>query len=76
MMDEQMQVSRMALTNWLEKGCKYVNCLIKILKDHCLEKDSIVNCDETWCLKTKEIIIKIRTGWMPCYPMYILPEVI
>lgn len=49
MMDEQMQVSRMTLTNWLEKGCKYVNCLIKILKDHCLEKDSIVNCDETWC---------------------------
>ncbi|WP_291535335.1 transposase [Bacteroides sp.] len=49
MMDEQMQVSRMTLTNWLEKGSKYVNALIKILKDHCLEKDSIVNCDETWC---------------------------
>lgn len=30
MMDELMQVSRMTLTNWLEK-------------------DSIVNCDETWC---------------------------
>lgn len=49
MMDEQMQVSRMTLTNWLEKGSKYVNGLIKILKDTCLEKDSIVNSDETWC---------------------------
>lgn len=48
-MDEQMRVSRMTLTNWLEKGSKYVTELIKILKESCLEKDSIVNCDETWC---------------------------
>ena len=39
----------MTLTNWLEKGPKYVTELIKIVKDSCLERDSIVNCDETWC---------------------------
>lgn len=33
--DEQMQVSRMTLTNWFEKKSKYVNGLIKILKDNC-----------------------------------------
>lgn len=23
--------------------------VVEYLKDNCLEKDSIVNCDETWC---------------------------
>ena len=42
-------ICRMTLTNWLEKGPKYVTELIKIVKDSCLEKDAIVNCDKTWC---------------------------
>ena len=49
MMDEQMRVCRMTLSNWLAKGGVYVAGLIKVLKDTCLEKDPIVNCDETWC---------------------------
>lgn len=43
------ELTRMTLTNWLENGSKYVTELIKILKESCLEKDSIVNCNETWC---------------------------
>lgn len=46
---EDMVLSRMTLTNWLEKGSVYLGELIKYLEDYCLEKDSIVNCDETWC---------------------------
>ena len=42
-------ICRMTLTNWLEKVSKYVTELIKIVKDSCLEKDAIVNCDKTWC---------------------------
>lgn len=37
------------LRNWLKKGKKYLNELVRILKTIALEKDSIVNCDETWC---------------------------
>ena len=89
---ESMHLSRMSLTNWLEKGSTHFCGLIAYLKNTCLEKDSIVNCDETWCrvkragcykkkyiwclgnklspdqirlcrnnLKTKEIIIKLRS---------------
>lgn len=47
--DEEMRLSRMTLTNWLEKGSFHINKLIVFLKECCLEKDSIVNCDETWC---------------------------
>ncbi|WP_250721879.1 IS66 family transposase [Bacteroides fragilis] len=48
-LDEDMRLSRMTLTNWLEKGSFHINKLIGFLKDRCLEKDAIVNCDETWC---------------------------
>ncbi len=47
--DERMRLSRMTLTNWLAKGGVYVTELIRILKDKALEKDSVINCDETWC---------------------------
>lgn len=47
--DERMRVSRMTLTNWLEKGSTYIAKLVEFLKEKCLEKDSVVNCDETWC---------------------------
>lgn len=63
MMDERMWVSRMTLTNWLEKGFRYINGLIKILKENCLEKDSIVNCDETWCRVKVEDNYKKKYIW-------------
>lgn len=46
---ERMRLSRQTITNWLEKGSKFFNGVLEYLKDNCLEKDSIVNCDETWC---------------------------
>lgn len=48
-LDEDTRLSRVTLTNWLEKGSFHINKLIGFLKDRCLEKDAIVNCDETWC---------------------------
>lgn len=47
--DMGMRVSANTLRNWLKKGKKYLDRLIVVLKDIALEKDSIVNCDETWC---------------------------
>ena len=47
--DLGMQVSANTLRNWLKKGKRYLDELVKVLKDVALEKDSIVNCDETWC---------------------------
>ena len=59
--DESIFISRMTLTNWLEKGAGYINEMIKILKDNCLEKDSFVNCDETWCM------VKVRDMYRKKY---------
>lgn len=47
--DLGMQVSANTLRNWLKKGKKYLDKLVKVLKEVALEKESIVNCDETWC---------------------------
>lgn len=47
--DLGMKVSANTLRNWLKKGKKYLDELVKVLKEVALEKDSIVNCDETWC---------------------------
>lgn len=49
LLDEKMSVSRMTLTNWLNKGALHLNRLLPALKSLALEKSSIVNCDETWC---------------------------
>lgn len=46
---ESMNLSRMSLTNWLEKGSTHFCELITYLKNTCLEEEAIVNCDETWC---------------------------
>ncbi|MFR7464617.1 MAG: IS66 family transposase [Phocaeicola vulgatus] len=46
-LDEDMRLSRMTLTNWLEKGSFHINKLIGFLKECCLEKDSVINCDES-----------------------------
>ena len=47
--DMGMTVSKNTLRNWLKKGKRHLDSLIPILKDAALEKDAIVNCDETWC---------------------------
>ena len=47
--DMGMTISRNTLHNWLKKGKKYLDKLLVVLKAIALEKDSIVNCDETWC---------------------------
>ena len=47
--DMGMSISANTLRNWLKKGKKYLDQLIVVLKSIALEKDSIVNCDETWC---------------------------
>lgn len=44
-----MTISKSTLRNWLKKGKKYLDELVCVLKSIALEKDSIVNCDETWC---------------------------
>lgn len=62
-LSRMMQGSRMTLTNCLEKGSKYVNELIKILKVCCLEKGYIVNCDETWCRVKVEDRYKRKYMW-------------
>lgn len=47
--DMGMTISANTLHNWLKKGKKYLDKLVCVLKSIALEKDSIVNCDETWC---------------------------
>lgn len=47
--DMGMRVSRNTLRNWLKKGKRHLDSLIPLLKEAALEKDAIVNCDETWC---------------------------
>ena len=49
LLQERMRLSRQTVTNWLEKGSRFFRGAIEYLKDNCLEKDSVVNCDETWC---------------------------
>ena len=47
--DMGMTISANTLHNWLRKGKKYLDKLVLVLKSIALEKDSIVNRDETWC---------------------------
>lgn len=47
--DMGMTISKNTLHNWLKKGKKYLDELVRVLKSVALEKASIVNCDETWC---------------------------
>ena len=47
--DMGMTISKNTLRNWLKKGKKYLDELVRVLKSVALEKDSVVNCDETWC---------------------------
>ena len=63
LLQERMRVSRQTVTNWLEKGSKFLNGILEYLKDNCLEKDSIVNCDETWCRVKVEGEYRKRYMW-------------
>ncbi|MDC1686876.1 transposase, partial [Phocaeicola vulgatus] len=47
--DMGMTISKNTLRNWLTKDKTYLDELVCVLKSIALEKDSIVNCDETWC---------------------------
>ena len=46
---EFMRLTDDTLCNWLIKGSRYVMKIVDILLSQALEKDSIINCDETWC---------------------------
>lgn len=47
--DMGMTVSENTLRNWLKKGRKYLDRMVLELNRIALEKDAVVNCDETWC---------------------------
>lgn len=47
-MSEKMTMSRMTIHNWLYKSCLFAKEVMKLLMELALEKDSYVNCDETW----------------------------
>lgn len=82
-LDEDMRLSRMTLTNWLEKGSFHINKLIGFLKECCLEKDSVINCDETWCkVKVKSAyrkgiygVLSTRRRRLSYIAMRMVPEV-
>ncbi len=42
-------VTRQTLINWIEKGAVQARALVNELMNLAIEKDSIINCDETWC---------------------------
>ena len=59
--DHSMSLSRMTLVNWLDKGAAFTAKLVEALKAMATEKDSIVNCDETWCK------VKVRDAYKKKY---------
>jgi transposase len=53
-LNHEMRISDGTLSNWLFKGSEYLKELVPYLKDIALEKNSFVNCDETWCRVRKQ----------------------
>ncbi len=49
LMELKFKTCRQTILNWLMKGSKHLKLLIPVLKEMALDKDAIVNCDETWC---------------------------
>ena len=47
--DNGMHVTRQTLINWLYEGGNALKKLIPLLLDIAVTKDSVINCDETWC---------------------------
>lgn len=64
LLQERMRVSRQTITNWLEKGSQLFKGVIEYLKNNCLDKDSVVNCDETWC--RVKVVGKFRKRYIWC----------
>ena len=62
--DEGMHLSRKTLTNWLHKGSLLLAPMVEQLKKIAVEKDSIVNCDETWC--RVKVFDKYRKRYIWC----------
>lgn len=62
--DQNMSISRMTLTNWLHKGARFLAGIVRELKDKALEKDSVINCDETWC--QVKVLDKYRKRYIWC----------
>lgn len=61
--DEGMRLSRKTLTNWLHKGSLLLAPIVEELKKTALEKDSVVNCDETWCRVKQYDMYRKRYIW-------------
>ena len=47
--DLGMSISKSTLIHWLRKGKKRLDKAVAVIKDIAVEKDSVLNCDETWC---------------------------
>ncbi len=47
--DHGLQMVRQSMINWLRRGGEPLARLIPLLLDKAIERDSIINCDETWC---------------------------
>ena len=45
----KFKVFRPSILNWLLKGSTSLKKMLSVLKEKALEKDSIINCDVTWC---------------------------
>ena len=50
-----MRICDGTLSNWLSKGVPHLKKMIPYLLAMALEKDAIVNCDETWCRVRMEV---------------------
>ena len=55
LMEEDMRICDCTLSNWLSKGVPHLKKMIPYLLAMALEKDAIVNCDETWCRVRMEV---------------------
>ena len=55
LMEEDMRICDGTLSNWLGKGVPHLKKMIPYLLAMALEKDAIVNCDETWCRVRMEV---------------------
>ena len=62
--DMGMSVSENTLRNWLKKGKGYLDRMVVELKRIALEKDAVVNCDETWCKVRKYDCYKKCYMWV------------
>ncbi len=55
LMEEDMRICDGTLSNWLSKGVPHLKKMIPYLLAMALEKDAVINCDETWCRVRMEV---------------------